>query len=206
MAALAAILAACGSGGSPAGDSALPDPTAASPLAAGGGLVAKAVTLQDKKGDLVDEAGRKVGKNTRVDIVAVTASADGTDLLITIQLAGKVPADLSSNDQAITYDVEIESDGDRDTTVLVSNVEAGGWVGSVIDGTDSPAFTGDLDVDGRTIDLRVPLASLGNPRSLRLAVIAQRADNDSLEVSAEDQVPKGATGKSRKRWLALGGS
>src|SRR5690349_21673642 len=58
---------------------------------AGDALVAPDTTVKDPKGDLVDENDKKARRNPQVDVLSMAASADGTDLRVTLTLAGNVP-------------------------------------------------------------------------------------------------------------------
>jgi hypothetical protein len=212
---LVAMVAACGAGpnallGRPtpsAVDSAAPT-TSIAP-----GLVAEAKSIKDKKGDLVDEADDPVTKNGQVDIVKLTASADGSSLRLLLDLAGDVPAGVSSTDQQITYLFQVETDrsGTFDYWIVISNLENGAWSASITDYTEAghgasaygPRFPGSNVVDGRSVAVTVALQALGHPSRLRIAAAAQRADHVSGVVLAEDHAPKDTT-KPSKAWLALG--
>ena len=104
-------------------------PAMAAPVPADDGLVADAVTIKDPKNDLVNEDGRKVKRVPQIDITRLYAWANGTDLRITLRLAGNVPKDMSSVSQELNYLVVIEADesGEYDYWVMLTNLEDGSW-------------------------------------------------------------------------------
>ena len=211
---LVAVVAACGAGPnavlgqpSPSTSSAVPSSSVAPRL------VAVAMSIKDKKGDLVDEAGDPVTKNDHIDIVKLTAAADGSSLRLALDLAGVVPAALSSKDQQVTYLFELEKDrsGAFDYWIVISNLENGSWSASITDYTEAghggsaygSRFPGSSVVDGKSVQVTVALEAIGNPSRLRIAAAAQRADQVSGVVLAQDHAPKDTT-KPSKAWLALG--
>ena len=176
------------------------------------GLVAPPRALTDPKNDLVDEDGHKATRNPHIDLVRVEAEADGTDLQVTMTMAGNVPARISPNRQELDYVVEVEAQGAQtlDYWLLVTNVEGGAWYAALTDREGDSAeedneFPGTLVVDKNSVIVRVPLAVLGSPSRLRMMAVTQRADHKSGKVVAEDQVPRGDQSVASTRWLTLPG-
>ena len=209
------VLAACNA--DPTSLTSRPTPSSATSAAPSStnapGLVAASTSINDKKGDLVDEAGDAVKKNGRVDIVKVTASTDGSSLRLTLELADDIPTTLPSTEQALTYLFQVETDrsGSFDYWVVVSNLENGSWSAALTDYTEAghgksaygPRFPGSVSVAGNLVTVTVALLSIGNPAKLRIAAAAERDDHPSGKVLAEDHAPKD-TAKPSKAWLALG--
>ena len=185
-----------------AGDDGTPEPA---------GLVAAETSITDKKGDLHDENGKKVSKNPHVDVVKVTGSADGQDLVLDMTLAGKVPAQVSTIDQELNYLFSVETDhaGEFQYWILLTNVESGSWSPSLNDYTSGAMsyaderFPGSMAATGNHVMARVRLDALGNPRTVRVSVTTQRARNSDGKVLAQDEVPAGAQGSPSHDWLTL---
>ena len=177
------------------------------------GLVAEAVSIKDKKGDLVDEAGDAVKKNGLVDIVKVTASADGSSLRLMLELAADIPAAPPATDQPLNYLFQVEKDrsGSFDYWIVISNLENGSWSASITDYTKAgngrsaygSRFPGSAVVQGNLVVVTVSLEALGDPATLRIAASSERDDHTSGKVLAEDHAPKDSA-KPSKSWLALG--
>lgn len=178
----------------------LPTPT----ITAEAGLVADG-ELSDKKRDVDDGDGGSAPQTAHVDIVKVTAAADGADLRIRVFFARDVPPKLSSFEQEISYAIYIETDtsGEVDYDFIVGNLEAGRWalVAWPPDLSESDALA---VVDG-FVALTIPLEALGNPEQLRLGVVAQRAEHSDGSVVGEDRAPNNAFSMSpTANWLTLG--
>jgi hypothetical protein len=209
--AAAGLIASCGGGTAGATDT---TPRATSELAAtdGAGVLTGAATvLTDKKNDLVDEDGGEAPRNPHVDITKVEARADGTDLIVSITLAGGLPDTLSSLRQELTYLFVIEADdsGEFDYWMTVENREDGHWSPSLTDWATSQSYfddeyPGSYSVDANAVMMRIPLWALGSPSRVRLQAISQRADHESGEVVAEDQAPEGEQYRPSADWLAIG--
>jgi hypothetical protein len=184
-------------------------PVPATPTAAEG-LVAPPAALTDSKNDLADEDGHKAKSNPQIDLVRAEATADGTDLQVTMTMAGNVPAKISSNRQELNYVVEVEAKGAKtlDYWLIVTNLEGGAWYAALTDWGGNSAeedneFPGTFAVDKNQVTIRVPLAVLGSPTRLRMMAVTQRADHKSGKVVAEDQVPKGDQSVPTTSWLTL---
>lgn len=210
---MTAILAACGSGSVPTQvplTRPLTTPAIIATDGARAGLVAEG-SLSDKRGDL-DNGDRGVAPpNPQIDLVEVTARADGKVLRLLLVFAGWVPEKMSSLEHQIAYAIDIEADRSRnvDYSVLVGNVESGEWFASLSDmATEGPGndFPGVLVVSGdEVVALTIPLEALGNPRTLRLSVVAQRVDHADATVLAEDRAPNNAGSmRPTSKWLTLG--
>lgn len=197
---LAVVLtASCGFGASPSSTS-TSDPQ----------LVATARSIADPPGDLADEAGKKVVGNTPVDLTQVEASADGTDLRVTLTMAGDVPPKIASTSQKLNYIVVIEADrsGDFDYSLIVTNLETGVWsVGYTewptgVAHTDAN-FPGTFQVLKNQVTFTISLSAIGSPASLRMSAITKLADKDG-NIVAQDQAPTGDPYKPAEGWLSLG--
>lgn len=220
---VAAVLAAAACGSAPAASPAVtvvPEasvasaeaPTATAAATATEGLVATPRALTDPKNDLVDEDGHKATRNPHIDLVRVEAEADGTELQVTMTMAGNVPAKISPDRQELDYVVEVEAQGAQtlDYWLLVTNVDGGAWYAALTDWEGNSAeedneFPGTLVVDKNSVMVHVPLAVLGSPSRLRMMAVTQRADHKSGRVVAEDQVPRGDQSIASKSWLTLPG-
>ena len=159
------------------------------------GLVANA-ELRDERGDVDDGYGGSAPRTPHVDIVKVTAAADGDDLGVVLYFAGDVPKKLSSFEEEITYsiDMTLNDSGNIDYSVEVGNLEGGNWDARLTPWFDVAAREyPHPSVDG-FVSFVVPLSSLRNPTAIRLSVIAQRVDHADGSVLAEDQA----------KWLTLG--
>ena len=218
LVAVIVVAAGCGSGPfvSHAGTIA-PDETAAATAATAAatatltdGLVARPQTITDPKNDLVDEDGRKAKTNPHIDLTRMEAEADGSDLQVTMTMAGDIPAKISSTRQELNYVVEVEAEGSQpfDYWLLVTNLESGAWYAALTDWAGNSAeedneFPGTFVVGRNVVTVRVPLTVLGSPSRLRMLAVTQRADHKSGKVVAEDQVPKGDQSVPSKSWLTL---
>jgi hypothetical protein len=214
---VAAIVAAAGCGSGPIASDArtvAPYESAAASGAATAtltkGLVARPEAITDPRNDLVDEDGRKAKTNAHIDLTRLEAEADGSDLQVTMTLAGDIPARTSSTRQELNYVVEVEADGAQpfDYWLLVTNLESGAWYAALTDWAGNSAeedneFPGTLVVAKNLVIVRVPLSVLGSPTRLRMLAVTQRADHKSGKVVAEDQVPKGDQSVPTKSWLTL---
>jgi hypothetical protein len=160
------------------------------------GLVATA-ELKDKTGDVHDLEWRAVSRAPHVDIVKVTAAADGHNLRVVVYFAGDVPAKLSSFKEEINYsiDMTVNDSGDIDYSVQFGNHEGGNWDASLIPWFDVAAEEYPAPIVDGSVGFVVPLSSLGNATAIRLSVTAQRVDHADGSVVAEDDA----------RWLRLGG-
>jgi hypothetical protein len=177
------------------------------------GLVADSKRLKDKKGDLVDEDGDKVKKNGLVDIIGLTASADGSNLRLDLELAGTVPTKVSATEQELIYLFKVEKDrsGSFDYWIVVSNLESGRWSASISDDTAEghgktlygDRFPGSAVVDGPDVLVTIALSAVGNPTRVRISATSERADHGSGDVLAEDHAPANVDAPN-KSWLALG--
>jgi hypothetical protein len=216
LAVSALLVAACGGGGPapqrPAEDStATRAPAIAAPEPAEDGLVADAVGIKDPKSDLRNADGKKIKKRVpHIDITRLSASADGTDLRITLRLAGDVPREMASFQQELNYLVVLEADksGENDYWLMLTNLEAGSWSPALSDWAtnytkDEDEFPGTFVVADNEVSFIVSLSALGSPTSLRLSAITQKADHETGDVEAEDQVPKGEQYVPAKSWLTL---
>lgn len=213
--ALAAVLLACSSAATPTPATIAPrvSPTdgPAPPPVTGNLMVASQVDLKDPKGDLVDEDGQKAARNPHVDVLNVSASADGEHLWVGLTLAGTVPDSISTVRQELTYLLMIEADlsGDYDYSATIENREDGDWVGSLTDWAtgqtySNAAFPGVVSVAGNVLSYRIRLTALGSPSTLRIGVITQRAEHEDGTVLAQDDVPANADGFAPSgKWLIL---
>ena len=170
----------------------------------------KVVKLKDPKADLRNASGGVVTGHGIVDVVGVSGQIVKGQLVVKIQVVGKIPASYSTTKAEINYIVAVERDesGDSDYWVALTNREDGSWVAelTVWDTSDTLAaeqFPGTGTADNRTVSLRVDLAALGSPHTLRLSVISQVANAESGDVLAEDQVPAGQQYLPSKKWLTL---
>jgi hypothetical protein len=177
------------------------------------GITAPQVSLQDAKGDPTDGRGRKVTKNSMIDIVVLAGSADGTDLHLTLTLGASIPKTLSSKKQAITYRFAVEANdsGTFDFWITLANQDSGKWLASIADyrsggQTYSGAqFRGSLAVAGNTVTGTIPLWMLGSPSRVRIAAITLRSDQAAKKFVAGDHVPKRSADTPGPDWLTLGG-
>ena len=88
--------------------------------AANAGLVAEATTIKDPKNDLVDENGKKAARAPHIDLTRLDAAADGTELRMSLTMAGNVPPEMSSIRQELTYLVIIEADASGEMNYWVT--------------------------------------------------------------------------------------
>lgn len=176
------------------------------------GTPAPAVTIKDAAGDLTDSSGNKVTKNAMIDITALTASADRTNLSLKLALAGDVPKSLSSKKQALTYRFVLETNrsGAYDFWVTLSNTAAGKWAitlddyrpgGQSYTGSD---FQGKLAATGKAVVATIPLWVLGSPSTVRIAALARRDDQATKKLVAADHIPKRSADTPADDWLTIG--
>lgn len=176
------------------------------------GTPAPAVTIKDAAGDLTDSSGKKVTKNAMIDITALTASADRTNLSLKLALAGDVPKSLSSKKQALTYRFVLETNrsGAYDFWVTLSNTAAGKWAitlddyrpgGQSYTGSD---FQGKLAATGKAVVATIPLWVLGSPSTVRVAALARRDDQATKKLVAADHIPKRSADTPADDWLTIG--
>lgn len=176
------------------------------------GTPAPAVTIKDAAGDLTDSSGKKVTKNAMIDITALTASADRTNLSLKLALAGDVPKSLSSKKQALTYRFVLETNrsGAYDFWVTLSNTAAGKWAitlddyrpgGQSYTGSD---FQGKLAATGKAVVATIPLWVLGSPSTVRIAALARRDDQATKKLVAADHIPKRSADTPADDWLTIG--
>jgi hypothetical protein len=219
----AVTLAACATGtasprtsGTPSGSgqpgaSLAPGSKPAASAAAGPlGLVAKAKTAADKKGDVVNGAGKAVTKPAAADATAIEAKTDGHYLLVTMTLAAAVPANLKSsvNGASYTIAIEVNGSGKADYWLSVENREDGRWVGVVSNWVEESSFSddeasGDVSFTKTRVHVRVGLDLIGNPSRLRVQGGTQWTSPD-LTVIAQDVIPNGTLFVPDPGWLALG--
>jgi hypothetical protein len=206
------LVAACGLAPGGSGE---PEPSG-SPLTYGAspatGTPAPTVTIKDSAGDLTDATGRKVTKNALVDITALSGSADRGNLNLKLLLAGAVPKSLSSKKQALTYRFVLETNrsGAYDFWLTLTNTEAGKWAVTLDDYRPGgqtytgPDFRGTLVASGGSIVASIPLSVLGSPSTVRIAAVAQRADDAAKKLIAADHVPKRSADSPGNDWLIIG--
>jgi hypothetical protein len=185
---LAALVAGCGSPAAipqptQAGARSLPTPT----ITARPGLVANA-ELKDKRGDVHGGEGRDAPRTPRVDIVKVTAAADGDHIRVALYFAGDVPKTLSSFEEEITYgiDMTVNDSGNVDYSVTVGNLEGGNWDARLTPWFDTAAIEYLHPIVDGLVGFVVPLSSIGSPTAIRLRVIAERVDHADGSLLAED--------------------
>ena len=199
------------SGSGQAGPSLAPGSKPRSSAAAGPlGLVAKVKAATDKKGDVVNAAGKAVTKVAAADATAIDAQADGHDLLVTMTLAAAVPASLKTavNGASYTIAIEVNGSGKADYWLSVENREDGRWVGVVSNWVDESSFsdeeaTGGISFTRTRVHVRILLDLIGNPNRLRLQGGTQWTSPD-LTVIAQDVIPNGTLFVPDPGWLALG--
>ena len=152
--------------------------------------------LKDRRGDVYDLEGRDAPRTPHVDIMKVTAAADGHHLRVVLHLAGDVPKKLSSLKEAITYgiDMTVNDSGDIDYSVQIANLEGGNWDARLVPWFNSAAIEYPPPMVDGVVGFIVPLSSLGDPTTIRLSVIAQRLDHPEGNVLVEDTA----------KWLRLG--
>jgi hypothetical protein len=206
------LVAACGLG---PGGSNEPEPSGspltyeASPVT---GTPAPIVTIKDPAGDLTDAGGRKVTRNSLVDITALSGSADRGNLNLKLLLFGAVPKNVSSKKQALTYRFVLETNrsGAFDFWLTLTNNVAGKWVvalddyrpgGQTYTGSD---FRGTLAASGSSIIASIPLSVLGSPSTVRIAAETQRFDDTAKKLVAADHVPKRSADTPGNDWLIVG--
>jgi hypothetical protein len=177
-------------------------------------LVAQRVTLEDRRGDLVDGNREKVSEHAPVDILNMTGYADGDELHLTLALAGTAPRTRSPLDQETTYLFAVEKDGSGQSDYWITLRNRGSGVSSpeLIENTgeggtrtsSGDTFPGAMEVDENTVKATVRLDALGDPSTLRISAITQGTDFETGDVLAEDQVPEGRQDTPGDAWLTLG--
>ena len=196
--AFAAVILLAGCGRS-ADTTLVPASPTATPVSSGTarepGLVDEA-ELQDPRGDVDDGEGRHAPRTPHVDIVKMTAAADGHHLRVVLYLAGDVPEKLSSSKEELTYGVDmmVNDSGDIDYTLQIGNLAGGSWDARLTPWFDTAAIEYPQPIVDGTVGFVVPLSSLGNPTAIRLSVSAQRLDHAEASVLGEDDA----------KWLRLG--
>lgn len=208
LAGVALLVASCG--GKTAGaqasmePQATPSPSAtsssasAAPKPTGEALVAEVATIDDSANDLINEDFERVEGVPEADITSLSASADGENLKLTVEVVEDVSDEVSTDKEFLYYQVVIETDGSAQLDYYIGLVplDDGSWLPMFTDwasgqSQDAGEFPGSYVVAENALSMTIALTALGEPSSLRMSAIAQLVDGETQYVKAEDKVPDG---------------
>lgn len=169
----------------------------------------------DPTGDLVDESGQPTDGPDYVDLIALAATTDGTQLNLRIGLAGTPPeANPIQEEVVIGCYVDTNADGDPEYSLIVSNIAARGpYSASLVDLNSGdtlagPDFPGTAAVNGNIVTLLVPLSNLGGQVGLQVAAYTQwtyfpdPVNQPNASQQAADGVPEPTWPSDDSAWLS----
>lgn len=149
--------------------------------------------LMDAEGDFVSWAGELFSGDA--DILRVRLSGSAGYLTVTFEVNGDIP-DSAYLGRNIGHWIFLDTDGDDSVEYLLSfDVLSDGWHVSLYSAVEDHSyidenFPGTYSVGSRTVEIKVPLSSIGNPISL--GWIAEGRWYDSTEqVLGRDYLPEG---------------
>jgi hypothetical protein len=214
---LAVVLAGCTAGAA----SQAPVPESAGPVATTSGASAKPVTpvetstasvvsgsepvvTADAAGDPRDfDTEKPIEHPAHADIVSLTGSADGDSLVITLEMAGPIPAELDPATTSLRVMFGIRRAGETETKLAARMQSDEGWAPRLfkIDGIDSGEvrpFPGSAEVKGSTITMRIDRSALDDPASVGLGSLATwqayaDASDMTLDIYTIDTAPDDQT-------------
>lgn len=187
--------------------------------AVGPGLRATA-TFVDRQDDLqVRDPGLEPSSGLPfIDITRFEAVADGTDVHLTMTLAGNVPDPTTLGEQELGYAFFFSTgnaDDGHSGQLLIASFK-GRWMAHYLPGT-GPSAQGDdypwpFDVAGDMVTIAVPLAAIGSPSATRILAHAYLDDQAAIDptyggpgfVGASDAAPDGDIFVPSDLWLVLG--
>ena len=148
-------IAATGPGATPAKDASDPRSSTTAPTP-----TARAGRVDDPAGD----AGAAAA--TYADLRAVEIGSRGDTLVVTVTLAGAIPARLPAGEvEGVGVDLFTASSSEESDWQLFADGEPDGWYG-YLDGPDGPtALPGTLTVDGDALVFELPWSAVTDPAS-----------------------------------------
>jgi LysM repeat protein len=174
-------------------------------------------SLVDPANDLVDPTGFPTFGQGYADILHFEAAVDAQNVTIEILLInGPPPTDPSVETVTYTINIDTDTDGQPDYTVIYSNALPGqvGYAASLRDrklGVEliGSSFPGTAAVLSKTVKLTLPRAALGDPAQYGLAATAARAffpgePGDSESESSLDLDPNQQWPNLNPKWLEIG--
>lgn len=152
---------------------------------------------QDSLGDSIDE-GQNLAGPDYTDIVSATVSSDGNELAAEVELNGSIPKAVSfSEDWGCFVVLDTDEDLNDDYMLSVSVLDDGRHVGfddwDTGHAYDDERFPGDYSVNGSFVKITIPLAQLGNPKSIRWNVSSEwgRYPESGQTILTTDYLPNG---------------
>jgi len=174
-------------------------------------------SMTDPSNDLVDPSGFATFGQSYADILHFEAAIESQNLVMEILLInGPPPTDPSVETVTYTINIDTDSDGQPDFTVLYSNTIAGqvGYAASLQDRKQGvelagPSFPGTATVLSSTVKVTVPRAAFGDPAEYALAAVAERSffpggPGDSETEASIDLDPNQQWPHPNAEWLEIG--